>query len=39
MCRILPLCADLRRTVQWFAVIVPFHAVLCRAEKAAFFAC
>ena len=34
MCRILPLCADLRRTVQHFAVIVPFHAVWCRAENA-----
>ena len=33
MCRILPICADLRRTVQWFAVIVPFHAVLCRAGR------
>ncbi len=26
--------AVLRRAVQWFAVIVPFNAVLCRAEKA-----
>ena len=35
MCRILPICAVLRGTVQCFAVIVPFNAVLCRAEKAA----
>ena len=34
MCRILPVCAVLRRAVQWFAVIVPYNAVLCRAEKA-----
>ena len=34
-CCFLPLCAALRRTVQHFAVIVPFNAVWCRAEKAA----
>ena len=33
--RIVPLCAALRCIVQHFAVIVPFNAVLCRAEKAA----
>ena len=34
MCRILPFYAALRRTVQHFAAMVPFDAVLCRAEKA-----
>ena len=34
MCRFLPLCAALRCIVQHFAVIVPFNAVLCRAEQA-----
>ena len=34
MCSFLPLCAALRCIVQHFAVIVPFNAVLCRAEKA-----
>ena len=30
-------CAALRRIVQWFAVIAPFNAVLCRAAFSAHY--